>query len=276
MWTLPVAAPPAGRTRSKLPPRCGRIAAHHAGQHVDLAHELRRPPLRRLGVHVLGRADLHDPALAHQRQPIGQGQSLLLVVRNQNRGGAGIAQDQLDLPPEVGAQRRIEAREGLVEKDHLGLGSERAGQRDTLALAAGELVRMAVRLVLQAHELERAQRPVTIAAPAAEGDVALDREVREQRVVLEDHPDPAPLGRDPAAVPRDRSPAHGDAPDSGRSNPAMRRSSVVFPHPDGPSTANSSPGCTASVTLVDGAREPEALRDVVELDTHAGRVAPRY
>ena len=36
------------------------------------------------------------------------------------------------------------------------------------------------------------------------------------------------------------------APASGRSNPATRRSSVVFPHPDGPRSATTSPRSTQS------------------------------
>ena len=36
-------------------------------------------------------------------------------------------------------------------------------------------------------------------------------------------------------------------PGSGVSSPAMRRSSVVLPQPEGPSSASTSPGSTASV-----------------------------
>ena len=168
-----------------------------------------RPPLSRLGVHVHGLADLHDPAVAHQREPVGQSQRLLLVVRDEDRRGTGVAQDQLDLPPEIGAQGRIEAREGLVEKHDLGLGRKGTRQRDTLALATGQLVRVAVGLVLKADELERALRLGSGAARHSEADVPLDGEMREERVVLEDHADPAALRRHPRAVARDDTAAHG-------------------------------------------------------------------
>ena len=113
---------------------------------------------------------------------------------------------------QVGAQRRVEAREGLVEQHHLGLRGERARQRDPLALAAGELVRVAIRLVLEPDELERALDLGAGAARHPEADVALDSEVREKRVVLKHHADPAPLRRHPSAVSCDAAAAHGHGP----------------------------------------------------------------
>src|SRR4029079_1413910 len=46
-------------------------------------------------------------------------------------------------------------------------------------------------------------------------------------------------------------------PPSGRSNPAIIRSSVVFPQPDGPSSVKNSPASTASVTLSTAAKSPK-------------------
>ena len=81
----------------------------------------------------------------------------------------------------------------------------------------------------------------------AEADVAGDREVREERAVLEDHADAAVLGLDPHAGARDLRPPMATVPASGISNPAMIRSSVVLPEPLGPRSAT-------SCALLDGDR----------------------
>ena len=48
-------------------------------------------------------------------------------------------------------------------------------------------------------------------------------------------------------------------PPSGRSKPASRRSSVVLPLPDAPSTAVSAPGATRRLTASSTGRAPKAL-----------------
>ena len=55
-------------------------------------------------------------------------------------------------------------------------------------------------------------------------------------------------------------------PASGVSNPAITRSSVVFPEPLGPSSATSSPCSTRERRAVDGAGAAEALVDAAGID----------
>ncbi len=62
------------------------------------------------------------------------------------------------------------------------------------------------------------------AARADEGDVALDREVREERVLLETRP----TERSSAGTSVQSSP-HVTLPRDGRTSPAIARSRVVFP-----------------------------------------------
>jgi hypothetical protein len=72
----------------------------------------------------------------------------------------------------------------------------------------------------------------------AEGDVFEHRHVPEQRVVLEHEADPAVLRAACVAS----SPSKSTSGSGVRlSRPAMMRSSVVLPEPDGPSRATSSP-----------------------------------
>ena len=51
-----------------------------------------------------------------------------------------------------------------------------------------------------------------------------------------------PMSRRFAGVRCRSTPATDTVPDVASSNPATIRSAVVFPHPDGPSSATSSPG----------------------------------
>jgi hypothetical protein len=97
----------------------------------------------------------------------------------------------------------------------------------------------------------------------AEGDVLEHRHVAEQRVVLEHEADVALAHVHVRWRPRRRT-ARARV---GRSRPAMMRSSVVLPQPEGPSSATSSPeGCRGRRRR---AREiAEALADVADFDAH--------
>ena len=108
------------------------------------------------------------------------------------------AQDAGDLLAQRLAQPGVERRERLVEQHDLGIGGEGARERDALALAAGQLVRVVAGAVGEADELEALGH--ALAPLGAEADVAGHRQVREQRAVLEDHADPPVLGLDPHAV----------------------------------------------------------------------------
>ena len=152
------------------------------------------------------------------------------------------------------ADFRVERAERLVEQQHGRAQDQRPGQRDALLLAAGELVRAALAELAELDQLERLlDAPVALAArdllvAQAEGDVVEHVEVREQRVALEDGVDVAPLAAAPAArsVPSSRI-----SPAVGRSKPAIIRSVVVLPQPDGPSSEKNSPAAIVEVDPVD-------------------------
>ena len=86
------------------------------------------------------------------------------------------------------------------------------------------------------------------APPQAVRDVALDVEVREQRVALEHRVDRTLVGRRVRHV----DAVEQDLPDVGGSKPAIIRSVVVFPQPDGPSRLKNSPARDVQVDAVDG------------------------
>ena len=106
----------------------------------------------------------------------------------------------------------VERRERLVEQQQLGLRGEGAGERDPLCLASAQLARLFPYVIGQTHPPQPlpgllARFPARHApAPGTEGHVVERGEVREEQVILEDHADPAVLGRfpvEPGAVQRD-------------------------------------------------------------------------
>ena len=111
----------------------------------------------------------------------------------------------VDLGAHLHPQRRVEIREGLVEQEHLGLGSDGAGQGHALLLATREGARRPAFEAGEPHHVEGFAHPTgpLLAADAwqAVGHVGADVEVGEQRPVLEDHADAPPFGRhgDPVA-----------------------------------------------------------------------------
>ena len=113
-------------------------------------------------------------------------------------------------------------------------------------------------LSLQLHQRQRpidALPDLVRGKPAhqeAEAHVAPNAHVREQRIVLEHHPEAARLGRqkvDPAVVQPDAAAETG-------SNPAMQFSAVDLPQPDGPSRAMNSPRRTTSDSSFKAAKCP--------------------
>ena len=105
---------------------------------------------------------------------------------------------------------------GSSSSSSSGLRRERAGKRHPLLLAAGELVRIRVAAAGQADEREHRRdalaRGGIRAAAETEADVAGNGQVREQRVVLEHHPDAAPLRRGQAARFRHHDAVQRDPP----------------------------------------------------------------
>src|SRR6185295_11138045 len=135
-----------------------------------------------------------------------------------------------------------------------GVGREGARDCHALLLAARELPRIMVYPVLQADQRERR---LDMLAPLGLGergeqqrqlDVLVGGEHWNQVVELKHEPDVPgpPTGELRFAQLRDVRPATVTAPASGRSMPAIRFSSVVFPDPEGPIKPRNSPSGTSS------------------------------
>ena len=96
-----------------------------------------------------------------------------------------------DLRTRLDAQLRVEVREWLVHQKRLRMAHDRAAHRDALALAAGEVARLALEQLLEVEDARRVLDARVdlglrhLLDAQAEGDVLVDREVRIERVALE-------------------------------------------------------------------------------------------
>ena len=150
----------------------------------------------------LGRSpELLDPARVHDRDRVGHRHRLFLVMGDVDEGDPEVALQPLDEELHLLSELQVEGAERLVEQEHARAVDERASQGDTLCLAAGELAAACASRSLRAARARGSFRPglevpaLDAAAAEAEGDVLEDREVREERVALEDGVDVPLVGR---------------------------------------------------------------------------------
>ena len=127
--------------------------------------------------------------MVHDRDAVAQPLGLLHVVGGQqDRAPARAkARDQIpELPPRL----RIQARGRLVEEQQLGLADQRAGQRQPLALAAGELTDPGLGLLPELDQVDHlaGRRAAPIEAPE-ETDGLGDGELLRELGLLERDPE---------------------------------------------------------------------------------------
>ncbi|MCY1441658.1 hypothetical protein D9M71_579810 [compost metagenome] len=124
---------------------------------------------------------------------IADGKGLFLIVSDQDRAGATAFENVAHFMAQAPAQLHIKVGERFVEQQQLRLGCQRAGQGHTLLLAAGKLVGVAFAQAAELDQLEHLFDHLALLRVLAdtEGNVLGHGQVREQRVVLEHHADPA-------------------------------------------------------------------------------------
>ena len=164
----------------------------------DERHHERR---RRLVVDLGGARRLLDPALVDDHDLLGDLHRLLLVVRHEDRRHVHLVVQAPQPGAQLLAHPRVERAERLVEQQHRRLDGERAGERHPLALAAGELARVALAQVRRGRR-GRAARPRAAASRTSarlrtvrpNATLSAHGHVLERRVVLEDEADLALAG----------------------------------------------------------------------------------
>ncbi len=209
--------------------------------------------------------------MVHHADPVGEHERFLLVVGDQDRRHAQPALHLADGLAQFDADLGIERAERLIEQQHLGLVCERAGHRDALLLAAGELPGKAGRKTFQRHQLQQlvaATGPVAAlhaADPQREFDVLADRHVPEQRIVLEHEADAAIA----CAHVRDVPAAKADAPvvEIGKSRRDPQQGALAAAA--GAQQHEEFPGFDLQRYVVDDRTGGVAFGDLLEMDGHA-------
>ena len=177
-----------------------------------------------------GRAELHDRAVAHDRDAVSEPQRLRQVVGDEDHRLARLVLQADHLVLHVAANERVECAERLVVEHHLRLDGERAGEADALLHAAGELVGELVGGVLEPDEAEDllgALEPLRLRDALdlePERDVVDHAAVGEQPEVLEDHRRRVPAQLAQLRLARGRHVLAGDLdPTGGRLDQADQR-----------------------------------------------------
>ena len=161
----------------------------------DVAREVLDVLVCRRADELLGRSELDDRPVAHDRDPVSQTESLREIVRDEHRRLADLLLESHDLVLHVTPDERVESAERLVVEHHLRVAREGARDADALLHAARQLVGELVRGVLEPHQAQHLLRTLVPFALAhsldleAEGDVVDHAAMREQAEVLEDHRD---------------------------------------------------------------------------------------
>ena len=144
---------------------------------------------------------LDETPLVHHADAIGDRHCLLLVMGDDDEGERKLLLQFHQLELGFAAQLLIERRKRLVQEQETGAFDQRACKRDALALAAGELVRLALAQALELDELQHLRNSgpnIGFCKPLlleSEGDIALDGEMRKQRIALKHHVERPPMGR---------------------------------------------------------------------------------
>ena len=129
--------------------------------HRDRAEQRRGVRVRRMRVEHVGVADLAHPAQVHDRHPVADVLHDGEVVGDEDQRQAVAGLHVLEQVEDLRLHRHVEGGHRLVADDQLRLGDHGPGDRDALALPAGELVRPAALgdLGVDARPSAAARRP---------------------------------------------------------------------------------------------------------------------
>src|SRR5436190_7165071 len=136
----------------------------YAGCEIEVAargrgEERARVLVPRPQENLLGIALLDNAAGLHHADPVADLGGDAQVVRDEEHREVEPGADVLEEREHLGLHRHVERRDGFVGDEELRLERERAGDADALALAAGELVRIArERCRIHAHEFHQLAR----------------------------------------------------------------------------------------------------------------------
>ena len=123
--------------------------------HRRRADEARDEQISRPVVELERRADLLNQPVMHHDDPVGHGHGFDLVVGHIDGRRLQALMQFLDLGAHGHPQLGVEVGQRLVEQEYLRIAHDRAAHGDALALAAGELARIAVEQMAEGRGYRR-------------------------------------------------------------------------------------------------------------------------
>ena len=177
------------------------VAHHRAGHDVAVADEIRDESGLRLVVDILRRAELEDMPRAHDGHAVAHGQRFLLIVGDEDEGDAALALNALEFQLHLAAELEVERAQRLIQQQHIRLVNQRARNRHTLLLAAGEAGNAALFKACQTDQRQHAADLlgglllILLAQIRAEGDVLRHIQMRKERIALKHGVDRALIRR---------------------------------------------------------------------------------
>ena len=186
-----------------------------------------------------------------RRQP----DDVVEVVRDEDQRNVERSSQLVDLILQPPSHRTIDGGKRFVEQEHRRLARECTRQRDPLALTARQLVRPAIVVIGQVHQVEQLIGARARRSPRGDARAPSSRFL-------------SPSGAERARIPETPRQQRGDGAErryaplyrstclgpvgtracAGDSSPAMLRRIVVLPLPDGPKMASTSPGSHVNST----------------------------
>jgi hypothetical protein len=221
--------------------------------------------------------DLNDAAFVHHGDAGGDCHGFFLVVSDDNEGCAGLFLNVHQFELGVLAQLFVERAQGFIEQQEFGRLGEGPCKGDALALTAGDLMRFAAGEFFEPREFEHfCDARVDgvfghVGAAQAEGDVLVDRQVREERVALEHHIHRAFVRRDIVHVlARDADGARG-----GRLETAEHAHHCGLAAAGGAEQGEEFLSVDLEGQIINGGEIAKGFGDALELDERLfGRVCP--
>ena len=126
---------------------------------VGDAEQTRHLGRRRPGEEIPGGSRLQRTAVRDDDDLVGQEGRLLGVMGDEHGGQAGLVLQSAELAAELESNGCVERRERLVEEEELRRSAQGLCQCDPLALATGDLVRVAVLQSLEVKVVEPVRGP---------------------------------------------------------------------------------------------------------------------
>src|SRR6478609_3912635 len=251
----------------------------------DLAEEVLGTVRARVGEELLRGVLLDDRAVGHEDDPVGGGAGEAHLVGDDDHRHALLGEVDHDVE-DLLDHLRVEGGGGLVEEHHLRLHRQRAGDRDALLLAAGELGGVLLGLVADAHAVEQLAGLLLglgLAHAAdldrAERDVLEDRLVGEEVEALEDHADLGAQGGERLALLREVLAIEGDRSLVDRLQPVDRAAERGLARAGRPDHDHDLAALDGELDVLECMELPEVLLDAVQHDeglTPAGADGARF